>query len=150
MGIEFSIAKREPPETYYLGKPTLERRDSDVSAPSTDDASSLLDITHALRESDPGFHALWSIMGSADYAVFAVDQSARATLADKLWRGCRMIDTPRDAEAVADDIIAWAGDGELVLVTDEDHEDVEHLGFGESERYRETGSIMRALASGAK
>lgn len=151
MGVEFSIAKRDPPETYYLGKPTLERRGSDAKTPSTSsDDGGLADVANVLRESDPGFYALWSIMGSADYAVFTLDQSARDALAGKLWRGSRMINAPGDAETVADDIIAWAGDGELVLVTDEDHEDVEHLGFGESEHYRETGSIMKALASSAK
>lgn len=149
MGVEFAIAKRDPAETYYIGKPTLERREADPAMPPAPDTGGLADVSQALRESDPGFLALWSIMGSADYAVFTLAASDSTALADRLWRGSSMIRTPADARRVADDIIAWAGGAELVLVTDDDHEEVEHLGFGDDGRYRETGSIMKALATSA-
>lgn len=156
MGTEYSIAKRDPRETFYIGKANtgyadLSEMPRAPTTPAPKDPEARKTWLKALGASlvHPAAKAMWSIMHEDSYAVFRLSAADRNDLADKLFRGAQAIDTRYQADIVADAIIEWAGDAELTLVNDDGIAAVRHLGFEDS-GYRQTGSVYEILSTGEK
>lgn len=153
MGTEYSIAKRDPRETFYIGKSNTRYADvSEVPKPTKTPPPKDAEARQAwLRELGaslvhPAAKAIWSIMHDNSYAVFRLSQADRDSLADKLFRGAEAIETRYQADIVAKAIIEWAGDAELVLINEDGIAAVKHLGF-EDKDYRQTGSVYEVLTT---
>jgi hypothetical protein len=162
MGAIFAVFKKSPRQRYELGKhrrgfpPGAEPLDlmekvsklhaSYAAIPRDSDMSVIHKMSEAAMPlTNPGWHAMWSIMDDPNYKPFKMSRWDRETLADKLYRGSQNIDSVEDALVVADDLLKWAGDADCVLMPD-DHNADDFKGIGFPTRgYRDTGSIWEAL-----
>lgn len=162
MGTVFSLYKRSPKERYEIGKPRhgyapgMEPPEqtlidkmkllntalrSIMGPPSTKD---LADHYSAMRQlTNPGWGAMWDIMGTPDYSVFKLSRFSRDELADLLFRGSQNIDDTATALKVADHMLAWAGDADVTL-NPEEPGDLKELGWP-TRGYRDAGSIWDAM-----
>lgn len=161
MGTVFSIYKRSPKERYEVGKhrqgypndlaPPQEEIQEKVEALIAKFAKSPKDDMAAFNEyaqemtqyTDPGWTAMWSIMGTPNYSVFKMSRWSREELADKLYRASQNIDAMEDALKVADHLLAWAGDDDVTLNPEEEG-DLKELGWP-TRGYRDAGSIWDAM-----
>lgn len=162
MGTVFSLYKRKPKQRYELGKPrhgyapglappetTLIEKigmlsralRSIMGSPSIRDLSEHYAAMTALT--NPGWGALWSIMGTDNYSVFRLSRFTREDLADRLYQGSQNIDTMEDALKVADHILVWAGDDEVTLNPEEPN-DLAELGWP-IRGYKDIGGIWDAM-----
>jgi hypothetical protein len=163
MGVIFSLYKRKPKQRYELGKPrrgyapgmappdrTLTEKIGMLTtafkmlvSPGLAEASKY--YTEVRELTDPGWGAMWSIMDDPNYAVFKMSRWSREELADKLFRGSANIGTLDDALRVADDILRWAGDGDITL-NPEEPGDLAELGWP-TRGYKDAGSIWDAMGA---
>ncbi len=159
MGILFTLYRKSPKQKYELGKPRLgyapgreptnllERLDAlNAKRGKTRNPIKLAMTLYreAARLSSPGFYALWSIMDDENIKPFHMKWSPEE-LAEKLFDGSQDLDTIEQARVVADDIIRWAGDSELLLLTDDcEEDDLKERGWP-VRGYKHGGSSWEAL-----
>ena len=163
MGTVFSLYKRSPKQRYEVGKPRhgfapglappektlIEKMGmltavlrSIIGPPST---KQLADHYEAMRElTNPGWGAMWSIMGTPNYSVFRLSRFSQDELADIIFRASQNIDTPEQAQRVAAHMLAWAGDDDITL-NPEEPGDLKDLGWP-TRGYRHIGGIWDALS----
>lgn len=156
MGAEFTILRREPRESYYLGKPRLGYPDG-VEVPPMPGI-----LKHAMRRgikalrewseastrwSRPGWAAMFEIMtDDGDYRTFRLAERPVDELA-ALVHMALSVDTLEQARAIAIDLKRWAGDDDLILCCDGEIEPLEARGFtGDHEDYAETGAAWKVRA----
>jgi hypothetical protein len=151
MGVELSILRRRAREVYDLGKPRFGVPDG-LEPPSRTEMARFMPSTPNGRlfddrmrsTNDAGFVALWSIMGTPNHSVFRLSAGDRDRIADLLHRGTDAATSAQRALEIAEDLIAWAGHDDLVLVPEADPGPVAHLGFDDDiEHYRRTGGVHR-------
>lgn len=153
MGTEYSIAKREPRETFYLGKAktgysTIDELPKVQNTPAPESGPERIEWLKSLSSAlvHPATKALWSIMHEDSYAIFKLSPADRGNLAERLFQGASAIETRYQADIVANAIIEWAGDAELTLINDDGISAVQHLGFKPGQ-YSQTGSVYEVLTT---
>ncbi len=162
MGTTFAIYKRSK-KSYALGKPRhgfapgLEPTEDEIirEMNASFERSRALttqypdgvpisewekNYTETMKWTNPGWVAMWSIMGTGDYSVFKMSKWSREELGDILYRAI-YVPNRESAIVTADHLLTWAGDEDCVLM-DEDHsgKDFADIGFPKY-GYKETASI---------
>ena len=160
MGTVFSLYKRKPKQRYELGKhrlgyapglappeKTLIQKLAELHKAwkATEDTMANYEAYYMqkMKINDPGWTAMWSIMGTPNYSVFKMSRWSREELADKLYRASSWVTSPEIALKVADHLLAWAGDDDVTLNPEEPQELAE-LGWP-IRGYRDATSIWEAL-----
>jgi hypothetical protein len=119
MGVEFRLVKTRTGRTYDLGKAAMR--------PPVDDWETRIKGLSPLRDAlawqeamHPSDRAMW-LIGSTGSDCEASVMSGRwtpETLADVMQTAVLQEDDPTLARRIADDVLAWAGDDQVVLIPD--------------------------------
>lgn len=145
MGIVFSLYKRNPKERYEIGKPRngfpegmeppglIAQMDTLLTEYNKQrgDTSALMKFSRAMLPlTDPGLAAMSSMVGdTGNYDVFKMSKWSQQELADIIYRAVGYVFSNKDALELADKLLAWAGDEDVILVPDEETEFLERAGW---------------------
>lgn len=137
MGVEFRLVKTKTGKAYDLGKAAMR--------PPVDDWETRIKGLSPLRDTlawqaamQPSDRAMW-LIGSTGPDCEATTLSKRWTpeaLAEVIQTAVLQQDDPTLAQRIADDLLTWAGDDQVVLIPDELDEEKVLERFGRPRRMR--------------
>lgn len=119
MGVEYSLVKPATGEAYDLDKPAMRPPVSDWKR-RMKGVNPVHDFSRMLEVMQPSNHAMWRIGSDTGECALSVlsERWTEEALADLVNTACLQENDRPQATAIARDMLAWAGNDQVVLVPD--------------------------------